>query len=54
MSSQIACELLHAHRLVTLLGAGGSGKTRLAIQVALEAAERFPDGVNWVPLAPVR
>ena len=51
---QIAGELLHAHRLVTLLGAGGSGKTRLAIQVALEAAERFPDGVNWVPLAAVR
>ena len=51
---QIAGELLHAHRLVTLLGAGGSGKTRLAIQIAQEAADRFPDGVNWVPLAPVR
>ena len=51
---QTADELLHEHRLVTLLGAGGSGKTWLAIQIALEAAERFPDGVYWVPLAPVR
>lgn len=40
-------------RLVTLTGAGGSGKTRLALQAAAEAADAYPDGVWWVPLAPV-
>src|SRR5262249_20753975 len=34
-------------------GAGGSGKTRLALQAAAEAAEAYPDGVWWVPLAPL-
>jgi predicted ATPase/DNA-binding CsgD family transcriptional regulator len=40
--------------LVTLTGAGGIGKTRLALQIARESAERFPDGVWFVSLAPVR
>jgi predicted ATPase len=39
---------------VTLTGAGGSGKTRLALQVAAELADDFGDGVFFVPLAPVQ
>jgi len=41
-------------RLVTLIGPGGTGKTRLTLQAAAEASEEFPDGVHWIPLAPVR
>jgi predicted ATPase len=37
-------------RLLTLSGPGGIGKTRLALQASAEAAERFPDGIYWVPL----
>lgn len=37
-------------RLVTLTGAGGSGKTRLALQAAAELADEFADGVWFVPL----
>jgi len=43
-------DLLARNRLVTLTGPGGSGKTRLALQIAADAAEAFPDGVYWVPL----
>jgi predicted ATPase/class 3 adenylate cyclase len=40
-------------RLLTLTGPGGSGKTRLALQAAGFAADAYPDGAWWVPLAPV-
>ena len=41
-------------RLLTLTGPGGTGKTRLGLQAAAEAADRFPDGIFWVPLAALR
>jgi predicted ATPase/class 3 adenylate cyclase len=42
------------HRLITLSGPGGVGKTRLALQVASETVDHFPDGVWLVPLETVR
>ena len=46
--------LLEEHRLVTATGPGGSGKTRLACEVARQVAGRFADGVWLVELAPVQ
>ncbi|HEY4333366.1 MAG TPA: adenylate/guanylate cyclase domain-containing protein, partial [Ilumatobacteraceae bacterium] len=46
-------ELVRAHRLVTLTGVGGVGKTRLAVHVAAELVPEFPGGVWLVELAPV-
>jgi len=48
-----ALEHLRSRRIVTLLGPGGTGKTRLSLQVAAESADDFPDGVYFVPLASV-
>jgi non-specific serine/threonine protein kinase len=44
-------ELVTANRFVTLTGAGGAGKTRLALEVAAQAVESFPDGAWLVELA---
>ena len=48
-----ARELLSRGRLLTLLGVGGLGKSRLSLQIAAEVLEDFPDGVWLVELAPI-
>jgi predicted ATPase len=47
-------QLRNGVTLLTLTGPGGTGKTRLALQAAAEAADDFADGVWWVPLAALR
>ncbi len=46
-------DLVSENRLVTLTGAGGAGKTRLAIQVAGQVTAEFTDGIRYVDLAPI-
>ena len=41
------------HRLVTLTGSGGAGKTRLSLQVAADLLDQFPEGIWFVELAPI-
>jgi predicted ATPase/DNA-binding CsgD family transcriptional regulator len=47
-------QALTSSRLVTLVGAGGVGKTRLGLRAAGEVSRAFPDGVWFVDIAPVR
>jgi predicted ATPase/class 3 adenylate cyclase len=49
-----ARRLLEGARVLTLTGPGGTGKTRLSLELAASVAERFPDGVFFVPLEPIR
>jgi len=50
---EAAGQIANGRRLVTFSGSGGSGKTRLALQVAAEVVDRFPDGAWLVELASV-
>jgi predicted ATPase len=52
--AEVAALLQDGARLLTLTGPGGSGKTRLAIEVASELVPAFKAGVFWVGLATVR
>jgi len=48
-----AAMLLEQARLLTLTGPGGTGKTRLSLQLAADVTERFHDGVFFVPLGTI-
>ncbi|MDT5255528.1 MAG: hypothetical protein QOD10_608 [Mycobacterium sp.] len=47
------CQILSDDRVVTLTGAGGAGKTRLAVHIAAQMGDEFGDGVWYIDLAPI-
>ncbi len=49
-----AKRLLEGTRLLTLLGMGGLGKTRLSLQIAADVLDKYPDGVWFIDLAPIK
>jgi len=51
---ELAEAALQAHRLITLTGPGGTGKTRLSIELARRVEAEYADGAFFVPLAPIR
>jgi predicted ATPase/class 3 adenylate cyclase len=50
---ELAVALLRGHRLVTLTGPGGTGKTRLSLEIARTLLPEFPDGTFFVDLSPI-
>lgn len=50
---QAVVGMLREHRLVTLTGVGGVGKTRLAVEVANALAREWSHGARWIELAPI-
>ena len=46
-------QAINEHRLVTLTGSGGTGKTRLSLQVSADLLDQFRDGVWFIELAPL-
>jgi len=54
LEGALALARQETQRLLTLTGPGGTGKTRLALQIAAELADEFPGGVFWTPLASLR
>src|SRR6202042_1673506 len=51
--AQVSAALMES-RLVTIVGTGGVGKTRVAVRVAAQTSDRYPDGVHLVELSAVR
>jgi len=49
-----ATQLMKGSRLLTLLGMGGLGKTRLSLQIAADMLDSYPDGIWFLDLAPIR